>query len=118
MQAICSGLLGNEVDFLESIITDSRYSGHPMPGYDLYSADGEVTTIFDNPSQEEINAQDTPFLRQSWDLYMKYKLFGLPRGKTYLNEKPSVIQIIEICQRESNRYESWNFKQKNLKDRE
>jgi len=117
VQAICSGLIGKEEDFLEFVMGDSIYSGHPMPGYNLYSANGDFKTIFENPSQKEINAQDTVFLRQCWDLYMKYKRFGLPNGKTYLKEKPSVIRIIEICESESNRYESWRFKQKNLKDR-
>jgi len=91
-----------------------------MPGITLYSIDENGNTVereeFTNPTQKEINEQDTPFLRQCWDLYSKYKLFGLPNGKSYLKERNSVIQIIEICEREVNKYHSWSFK-KDLKDR-
>lgn len=118
MQAISSGLMGKEKDFLEAIMDDPQYSGHPMPGYEMYLADTDETKeFFTLPSQDEINAQDTIFLRQCWDLYMKYKMFGLPNGTTYLDEKPSIIKIIEMCERESNKYQSWAFKQKDLKDR-
>lgn len=92
-----------------------------MVGYTTYSKNEEGVLIetehFTNPSQKEINEQDTPFLRQCWDLYTKYKMFGLPNGKTYLKEKASVIKIIEICEREQNKYHSWAMKQKDLKDR-
>lgn len=87
-----------------------------MPGIILNSEDGKEIEEFTNPSQTEINEQQTPFLFACWKLYSNYKLYGLPNGKTYLKEKFSVLKIIEICERESNRYHSWSFKKK-LNDR-
>lgn len=85
-----------------------------MPGYeevDSIDDNGDVIMkiSFDNPSQEEINAQETPFLSACWNIYTRYKLFGLPNNKGYLKEKPSILQIIEICEQTTNAYQAWEY---------
>ena len=84
VQGICSGLMGKEPDWIETLVKNKNYTGHKMPGYTEYSNDGKEKIVFTNPSQEEINELATPFLYECWQLYSRYKLYGLPNGKSYL----------------------------------
>jgi len=91
-----------------------KMGGHPMPGVQL----NDGTTIFDFPTQEEINEQDTPFLSACLALNNKMSIFGLPHGQGWISERNTVLQIREICKAEISKYENWAMKnQKNLDDR-
>lgn len=90
-----------------------------MPGFTVTNEDGEEEIEFGCPTQKEINEQMTPFFLACWDLNMKIETFGLPHGKGWLHERPTVLQIRQICISEKNRYENWKYKEgRNLEDRE
>jgi hypothetical protein len=84
--------------------------GHLMPGYTTVGDDGEEVLHWDFPSQEQINEQDTPFLRQCFKLHKRYKSCGTPHGLGYGNERQTVINIIVLLDQEEARYESWYMK--------
>jgi len=108
-------LLGNEETYADSIRRKLYNVGILMPGYtvSIIDKDGNVEEkkVWDNPTQEEINAMDTPFFHKALDLYLNFKASGsLPYGSGYLNEKVSTMEIIRIFEQESNRYDSWYMK--------
>lgn len=98
-------MLGKTADIFEKL----SGIGHMMPGYKMTDEGGEKT-LWDFPTQEEINEQDTPFLHASFALHRKFKVCGLPHGRGFLNERSTVVDIISIIEGEENRYESWQFK--------
>lgn len=80
---------------------------------------GDEIKEFTFPTQREINQQSTDFFWACWDLYTKIEYFGLPHGKGYLGERPTVIRIYQICKAQANRYEAWRMKEgKDLEDRD
>lgn len=109
--------MGNPVSPLEAHY--GALSGHPMPGYKYIDENGEEQEAFTFPTQEEINKQDTPFLRACLDLNYKIHLFGLPHNQGWINERRTVLRIREICESVRNKYESWHMDHaKELEDRE
>jgi len=95
-------------------------AGHPMIGY-VSGIDDEGNEIreFTFPTQKEINAQATPFFWACWDLYVKIATFGLPHGRGWIHERPTVLRIYQICLSQKNQYEAWRMKEgKNLEDRD
>ena len=79
-----------------------------LPGY-KNPRTGEVE--FKHPVQEEIDAMVTEFLSRSIALWMTFKRCGLPHGKGWWDgERATVIDIINILESESNRYERWSAK--------
>lgn len=94
-------------------------AGHPMPSITCLDENGNEVKEFGCPSQKEINEQGTPFFWACWDLNMKIEHFGLPHGRGWLYERPTVLQIRQICVSEQNRYDAWRNKEgRNLEDRD
>ena len=94
-------------------------AGHPMPSLVSRDEDGNEIIEFGCPTQREINAQATPFFLACWDLNNKIELFGLPHGKGWLYERPTVLRIRQICVSERNRYEAWRMREgRSLDDRD
>ena len=91
-----------------------------MPGVLVgHDEDGNEILEFTSPTQAEINALLDPFLVACWDLNMNIEHFGLPHGKGWLYERPTVLRIRQICLSEKNRYEAWRMKEgRNLDDRD
>lgn len=90
-----------------------------MPGIITTDNNGKEVVEFGCPTQKEINEQMTPFFLACWDLNMKIENFGLPHGKGWMNERPTVIRIRQICINERNKYENWQRKEgRNLEDRD
>ena len=113
-----SGLLNKQEDMSDKFF--GQRAGHTMCGYVAgLDEDGEEILEFTFPTQKEINEQSTPFFWACWDLYTKITVFGLPHGKGWLNERPTVLRIHQICVAQKNRYESWRLKEgKDLEDRD
>ena len=84
--------------------------GIPMPGFTVVDQNGDEKKIWDNPTQDEINSQDTPFFREALRLYLDFKIFGLPSANGYLKERNTIAEIIRILDNESKRYEGWYMK--------
>ena len=104
-------------------MTDKMFgqrAGHPMMGYvSGIDENGDEIREFTFPTQKEINEQSTPFFWACWDLYTKISVFGLPHGRGWLYERPTVIRIHQLCEAQKNRYESWRMKEgRDLEDRE
>lgn len=81
-----------------------------MPGIVRIDEAGEEIIEWEIPSQEEINLQDTEFLRSCFGLFNRFKVCGLPGGSGYLKERNVVIDIITILEGESARFDSWQMK--------
>lgn len=113
-----SGLLNRQEDATDRLM--GAYAGHPMCGYAVgVDENGDEILEFTFPTQKEINAQSTPFFWACWDLYTKIKVFGLPHGRGWLHERPTVLRIHQILEAQKNRYESWRLNEgKNLEDRD
>jgi hypothetical protein len=108
-------LLGKDETYADKIRRTEIHVGILMPGYtvSVVDKDGKIEEkkIWDNPTQEEINAMDTPFFRKALDLYLNFKASNsLPHGSGFMNERVSVMEIIRIFEQESNRYDSWYMK--------
>jgi hypothetical protein len=84
--------------------------GHLMPGFTSTNADGTEVLVWEMPSQQEINDQDTPFLRACFHLFKLFKSCGLPHGSGFMNERKTVIDIIVLLESEESKYESWWYK--------
>ena len=70
----------------------------------LKGVEGEFTIM----TQEQVNALDTSFLRESIRLYNRWKLLHtLPHGGGTNDERESVLEILETLEGESNGFESW-----------
>lgn len=80
-----------------------------LPGY-KNPATGVVE--FKHPMQDEIDEMETEFLARSISLWVTFKRCGLPHGKGWFDERATVIDIINILESESNRYEAWAMKHK------
>lgn len=83
-----------------------------LPGYtETVVEDGEVVEkeFFINPSDDEIQAQATPFLYSAIDLWSLFKDFGLPSGGGWGNEKATVIEILRILEAEVRKYDAWEW---------
>ena len=93
------------------LLAEQGHSSVFLPGYKDPSS-GEM--LFQHPSQEEIDEHDTEFLRMSLMLWATFKRCGLPHGKGWYDERPTVIAIINILDNESNRYERWAMKNRDL----
>jgi len=78
-----------------------------LPGYEDPDS-GEM--VFMHPTQAEIDVMETEFLTHSVSLWMTFKRCGLPHGKGWFDERATVIDIINILDSESNRYEAWYMK--------
>ena len=65
---------------------------------------------FLHPMQDEIDAMETEFLMRSISLWVTFKRCGLPHGKGWFDERSTVIDIINILESESNRYDAWAMK--------
>jgi hypothetical protein len=108
-------LLGNEETYADEIKRTMYHVGILMPGYNVLVTDKNGNTeekkVWDNPTQEEINSMDTPFFRESLDLYLNFKASNsLPFGGGFLKEKVATMEIIRIFEQESNKYDSWYMK--------
>jgi len=79
-----------------------------LPGY----KNREGVMEFVHPSQEEIEVHHTDFLAKSLNLWRMSKWWGLPNNKGWDNEKATVMDILNILENESNRYDSWEFENK------
>lgn len=84
--------------------------GIPMPGYTVIDENGNEKKVWDNPTQDEINEQDTPFFHQALREYLDYRIFGLPSANGKMNERSSLVEIIRILDNEAKRYEGWYAK--------
>jgi len=80
-----------------------------MPGYQELDGDGNEITLWDFPSQQEINEQDTDFLRACFHLHKRFKVCGMPYAG-YANNRNSVVDIITLLENEESKYESWQYK--------
>ena len=78
-----------------------------LPGYEEPST-GKMDFL--HPMQDEIDAMETEFLMRSISLWMTFKRCGLPHGKGWFDERATVIDIINILDGESNRYDAWYAK--------
>jgi hypothetical protein len=68
-------------------------------------------TEFQHPTQDEIDVMETDLLARSINLWMTFKRCGLPHGNGWFDgERATVIDIINILESESNRYDSWEMK--------
>ncbi len=65
---------------------------------------------FLHPMQDEIDAMETEFLMRSISLWVTCNRWKLPNGKGWLDERATVIDIINILESESNRYDAWAMK--------
>lgn len=67
---------------------------------------------WEHPTQEEIDEMQTPFLSKSISLWMTIKRWGLPSGgHGWLdNERATTMDIINILETESIRYDNWEMK--------
>lgn len=99
-------MLGEPVDIFEKL----SGMGHLMPGYIQINPDGSEVLTWDMPSQQEINEQDTPFLRSCFHLFKRFKSCGLPHGNGFLNERKTIIDIIVLLESEESKYDSWRYK--------
>lgn len=64
----------------------------------------EIATL----SWNEIQAQNTPFLRESISLFRDWKRFSiLPNGRGTRGERNSVIQILRILDEEDFEWNEW-----------
>lgn len=77
-----------------------------LPGYHNPKTD---KVEFQHPAQEEIDAMETDFLCHSISLWVTSKRWGLPNGH-WNDERSTVIDIINILESESNRYDAWAMK--------
>lgn len=59
-------------------------------------------------TQKQINKLYTPFLAASLQQYINYVSFKvLPHGKGTLDERTTVLKILEILQDEQNSFDAW-----------
>lgn len=65
---------------------------------------------FKHPRQDQIDVMETDFLYRSIALWVTFKRCGLPHGKGWFDERATVIDIINILESESNRYDCWEMK--------
>ncbi len=98
------------------LLKELGHSSVYLPGYkDTETGD----MLFQHPSQAEIDVFDTDFLRASINLWVTFKRCGLPHGKGWYEERATVIDIINLLDAESNRYDTWEFKNRDhIPDRE
>lgn len=76
------------------------------PTLRLRGVQGEYTML----RQSEVNALDTPFLRESLVLYNRWKLLkALPHGQGTNGERESVLEILETLEGENNAFDSWHM---------
>jgi len=69
--------------------------------------------VFTRPTQEEIDAQATPFLSACIHLWLSCKRWQLPNGSIgHDNERATVMEIINLLESESNAYDAWDWEQK------
>jgi len=78
-----------------------------LPGYKDPETGGMT---FLHPMQDEIDMMETDFLIMSVNLWMTFKRCGLPHGRGWFEERATVIDIINILESESNRYDAWAMK--------
>ncbi|NCC90520.1 MAG: hypothetical protein EOM01_09245 [Spirochaetia bacterium] len=102
-------MLGKKEAYGDKLARERFGVGILMPGYTVL-VDGEEKKEWDNPTQAEINAMDTPFLAKALDLFWTFKVCGLPWGKGPMYERATVVQIIKRLEAESKRYEAWYSK--------
>lgn len=76
---------------------------YPIRGYKDEDTGEEISGL----TYEQIQEYKTRFLADSIKLYNNFKLFGLPHGKGWLNERGSVLEILMTLESESNLYDSW-----------
>lgn len=59
-------------------------------------------------SQAEVNELATPFLNASFRLFSRWKLLKvLPHGGGTMDERETVLEILEVLEGESNSFDSW-----------
>lgn len=59
---------------------------------------------------DEIQELKTPFFSMAMELYHNFKLFGLPHGNGWLNERDLTLDILSILEDETNAFDAWEMK--------
>lgn len=106
-------MLGRKKTYADALMEEAGAFANELPGYEeLVEKSGELVeeTFFDHPTHEEIEQQATPFLFACIRLWMLFKDFGLPNGMIgWANERSTVIEIIQIFESESKKYDRWEW---------
>ena len=58
---------------------------------------------------DQVQELKTPFLYMAINLYNNFKIFGLPHGKGWVEERGTVVDILRLLESEANLYDRFEI---------